>query len=185
MRTRARGHRTVFDGIVFRSRLEARWASLFKSLGWSYTYEPPVAARNYIPDFAIGIGAGAGFREERGILAECKPAISLNHRSFSEAASKIERSGLGGEDFLLLGARLFSDSLGRPILGLMREESIGVFLPCRVVRIGGIWLPTTSETLESDAPEVSDLWLSHEWSQSGNSIQWKGPKKALPKPRVG
>ena len=46
---------TVFDGYRFRSRLEARWAVFFKTLGVSYEYEKEGFelgdAGRYLPDF--------------------------------------------------------------------------------------------------------------------------------------
>jgi hypothetical protein len=43
---------SVFRGITFRSRLEARWAAFFTQIGWTWVYEP-FAGRSYIPDFLI------------------------------------------------------------------------------------------------------------------------------------
>lgn len=46
---------TRFDGYVFRSRLEARWAVFFKALGVPYEYEPEgfelSDGTHYLPDF--------------------------------------------------------------------------------------------------------------------------------------
>lgn len=171
-RTKARGHRTAYDGTVYRSRLEARWAAFFKLLGWRATYEPPVEAISYIPDFALPFGGRVG------LLVECKPALSLTHKEFVSAASKIYRSGLE-EDFLLVGARLFEldyEKKRRVCIGLMREEKDGVFLPARCIRQGGDWYPTTSMTAESDDPTVADEWLNYLWKEAGNKIQWKAPR---------
>ena len=47
---------TQYDGYFFRSRLEARWAVFFKSLGVPYEYEPEGFRRNgvwYLPDFRV------------------------------------------------------------------------------------------------------------------------------------
>lgn len=47
---------TYFDGRRFRSRLEARWACFFKSLGLEYRYEPEGYELNghlYLPDFLL------------------------------------------------------------------------------------------------------------------------------------
>lgn len=38
--TRIAAHPTLFDGIVFRSKLEAQWANVFSLLGIEYLYEP-------------------------------------------------------------------------------------------------------------------------------------------------
>ena len=43
---------TQYRGIMYRSRLEARWAAFFDRLGWTYEYEPFDLGK-WSPDFAI------------------------------------------------------------------------------------------------------------------------------------
>lgn len=55
---------TVYKGIEFRSRLEARSAAAFDRRGWRWRYEPDtyVAGRTgYIPDFRLANDAGEEF----------------------------------------------------------------------------------------------------------------------------
>jgi hypothetical protein len=47
---------TRFNGITYRSRLEARWACFFGWVGWRFVYEPEGFehdAERYLPDFWI------------------------------------------------------------------------------------------------------------------------------------
>jgi len=47
---------TVYNGVTYRSRLEARWAVVFESFGWSYVYEPEGFEHmgdKYLPDFWV------------------------------------------------------------------------------------------------------------------------------------
>lgn len=48
---------TNYDGILFRSKLEARWAVLFKSAKIEYVYEPECfvlsCGKKYMPDFYL------------------------------------------------------------------------------------------------------------------------------------
>lgn len=47
---------TTAFGCRFRSRLEARWAVLFDTLGWPWEYEPQgfaLPSGNYLPDFRV------------------------------------------------------------------------------------------------------------------------------------
>lgn len=53
---------TMFEGVEFRSRLEAKWAAIFTELGWHWTYEP-FDLPGWIPDFQL----------EGRILVEVKP----------------------------------------------------------------------------------------------------------------
>lgn len=59
---------TIYKGIEFRSRLEARYAAFFTRLGWPFTYEP-FDGDGYIPDFAI--------HGPRPLLVEIKPAATF------------------------------------------------------------------------------------------------------------
>jgi hypothetical protein len=65
---RPAGIPTKFQGIQFRSRLEAKWAAFFKNIGIIFEYEPFDAA-GYIPDFLL-MGS-------RPLLVEVKPLQSI------------------------------------------------------------------------------------------------------------
>jgi hypothetical protein len=85
---------TVYRGIEYRSRLEARWAAFFTEIGWRHTYEP-FDGNGYIPDFLIEGGCP--------LLVEIKPATLL--ADYHDPVPKIER-GLRGHwqnDVLILG----------------------------------------------------------------------------------
>jgi hypothetical protein len=43
---------TIYNGVQFRSRLEAKWAAFFDLLGWHWHYEP-LDLDGWIPDFLI------------------------------------------------------------------------------------------------------------------------------------
>lgn len=43
---------TIYAGVLFRSRLEARWAAFFDLAGWKWEYEP-LDLRNWTPDFMV------------------------------------------------------------------------------------------------------------------------------------
>jgi len=67
---------TRYNGIRFRSRLEARWAVLFDALGIQYQYEPEKfeigLKSGYIPDFFLPGDTFAGL--PRGTFVEVKGA---------------------------------------------------------------------------------------------------------------
>jgi hypothetical protein len=47
---------TQYGGVLFRSRLEARWAVFFDSCGWDWAYEQEgytIDGVNYLPDFRL------------------------------------------------------------------------------------------------------------------------------------
>ena len=43
---------TMYDGVRYRSRLEARWAAFFNRSGTPFEYEP-FDLKGYIPDFVL------------------------------------------------------------------------------------------------------------------------------------
>lgn len=93
---------TRYNGINFRSRLEAKWAAMFDLVGWRWTYEP----RDYcgwIPDFAIHVW--------RDIYVEVKPVSDFP----AEVAAKMEQSGCQ-ERMMIVGDRvpMFRDT---PLFG--------------------------------------------------------------------
>lgn len=63
------GIETLYNGVRFRSRLEARWAAFFDALCWRWEYEPFDCA-GYIPDFLLLI--------ERPIVVDVKPIATGN-----------------------------------------------------------------------------------------------------------
>ncbi|MEN4466782.1 hypothetical protein VXE65_32590 [Mycolicibacterium conceptionense] len=116
-----RAYPTLYGGIEYRSRLEARWAAFFTEIGWRTTYEP-FDGDAYIPDFLID---GA-----EPLLVEIKPATLL--ADYGDAVPKIEH-GLRGNwqhDVLILGlsplpggldATAAADSEFHPAAGVLGE----------------------------------------------------------------
>ena len=86
---------TIYGGIEYRSRLEARWAAFFAGIGWHFTYEP-FDGDGYIPDFLI--------HGDRPLLVEVKPAVTS--ADFSAPVQKAS-DGLRDHwrhDLLIVGA---------------------------------------------------------------------------------
>jgi hypothetical protein len=90
---------TVYAGVEFRSRLEARWAATFTELGWGWDYEP-IDFRGWTPDFLVEAGS-LGRR-----YAEVKPAHTFDE--LARLAKKIETSSFRGVA-LALGVGPFDD----------------------------------------------------------------------------
>jgi hypothetical protein len=59
--------KTGYNGVVYRSQLEARYAVFFDLAGWEYQYEP-FRLTGWIPDFLIQMNP-----DSKQILAEVKP----------------------------------------------------------------------------------------------------------------
>lgn len=72
-----KAHPTRYNGVLFRSRLEARWAAFFELAGWEWKYEP-FDFQDWVPDFWVKFHCGhsecGGFHT---LLIEVKPYLSL------------------------------------------------------------------------------------------------------------
>lgn len=62
---KVKAHKTIYGGILFRSRLEATWAAFFDIEGLPWAYEP-IDLEGWVPDFALWL--------ERPVYVEVKPA---------------------------------------------------------------------------------------------------------------
>lgn len=75
---------TVYRGVRFRSRLEARWAVMFDFLEWPWEYEP-IDLAGYIPDFVLMF--------KSPILVEVKPELDVDwYALVPKHAERIERA---------------------------------------------------------------------------------------------
>ena len=77
MKYNIKSHRTEYNGVSFRSRLEARWACFFDLVGWKWDYEP-IDIRGWTPDFRVEFPCG---HSECGgshtLLVEIKPYYDI------------------------------------------------------------------------------------------------------------
>lgn len=91
---------TDYNGVRFRSRLEARWAAFFDRCNWRWSYEPN-DFDGYIPDFSL--------RFRVPMLVEIKPLQWDESESDEEimqaVRTKAVHAGIKGE-FLLLGTNI-------------------------------------------------------------------------------
>lgn len=88
-----KAHPTSYNGIIFRSRLEATWAAFFDQIGWQWKYEAEDFSK-WTPDFIIT-------GRDHLIRIEVKP-IELIKSYFYIANEVLSTKGFEG-DFLVLG----------------------------------------------------------------------------------
>lgn len=74
---------TRYNGVHFRSQLEANWAAFFDLCGWSWEYEP-VRLDKWFPDFILSHGG------HRRVLVEVKPFDMLSP-PVADVAEQLER----------------------------------------------------------------------------------------------
>lgn len=68
---------TFYDRVLFRSRLEARWAAWFDLAGWQWEYEP-IDFVDWSPDFRVRFHCGhSECNGSHVLLVEVKPFWSM------------------------------------------------------------------------------------------------------------
>lgn len=119
----------IYDGVRFRSRLEAKWAMLFDRLAWPWIYEP-VAYAGWIPDFVLTF-------PHAPLLVEVKPFDYPRRQEIEAYQAKIDRGGCP-HDVLLVGAcGPWPERHGHgAVIGLLRGSShegwgLGLLTGCR------------------------------------------------------
>lgn len=166
---------TSYEGVHFRSRLEARWACFFDYLGWPWEYEP-LELDGYIPDFVLPFEAAP-------LLVEVKPAFSL--KELERSAPKIENSGWE-RDALIVGAMLLEggNSNDDPVAGLLSQRgedwwgwNQGDLIGCDECKRPSLYHPILGwycyrcgaggKVYLGDPPDFRALWRA-----AGNETQW-------------
>jgi len=99
---------TKYRGMLFRSRLEARWAAFFDRAGWHWEYEP-FDLSGWVPDFAIRAPSGPA---RKPVLVEVKPILEMHGPTIKRIERAISASGLDYEA-LLLGSSIVTDNMQR------------------------------------------------------------------------
>lgn len=190
-RSKPHGIPTIYRGVQYRSRLEAKWAAMFDLLGWEHQYEP-FDLDGWIPDFLI-----AG--RQSPILVEIKPVVSLPNDVVAEIGGQAS-----DHEMMILGCSLVRDrsrpdfDTCPPFLGWLRANDIDVpaelgwvpagtvtdpaggpaaLLPSRglvwaIDRIrGGLW---QDNQRSSDALPWCWDSLAVRWARAANAVQWRG-----------
>lgn len=163
-----KAHPTMYNGVQYRSRLEARWAAFFDLAGWQHEYEP-IDLPGWSPDFRVEFNCGhSECPPTHTLLVEVKPYFNL--RLFD------------GHPCMLYAYGLFPNA---------HFDSFEI-LECEGKVVERI--PADASAAFGANPEVSYWEMSHGagggvedvmqwvknygplWRQAGNTVQWR-PKR--------
>ena len=176
---------TTYQGVNFRSRLEAKWAAFFDAARWRWGYEP-VDFNGWIPDFAL-YGA-------RTVYVEVKPVTEFPE----DVAQKIDRSGCEDE-VLIVGQTVFQENAmcSESCFGWLREtgmaSSLGERWNCWDLAVFGIWEGRAGfcHVSQSYVDRMSGLYegnmndnadrLREAWTSATNLVQWQPAKRGTHK----
>jgi hypothetical protein len=182
MKPRNQGIPTIYNGVQFRSRLEARWACFFDLIGWTWEYEP-LDLNGWIPDFRLTSDDGHHY------LVEIKP-----HRELCpDTVKKIESAAPSDVDVWILADGLLPAPLSCQSLIGWSMEAQWAPLVLWEEPMSGIhrvsWLSDGSGSMprgqmcngavfpvrdESTWMKVNTGETVRLWKAAGNAVQWKG-----------
>ena len=101
---------TIFNGVRYRSRLEARWAAFFDGLGWKHKYEPYDLGA-WSPDFLV-----SSSNLSRSFLVDVKPlqsccdeTIAKMQRGMKECSLLCEENSINGALLTRVAPEVLSD----------------------------------------------------------------------------
>lgn len=89
-----KAHPTMYNGVMFRSRLEATWAAYFDLMRWEWEYEP-IDLVGWVPDFYVKFpclhSECNGYHE---LYVEVKPFRSIKEFEATSAARFLKNCNL-------------------------------------------------------------------------------------------
>jgi hypothetical protein len=159
---------TVYKGYHFRSRLEARWAVFFDSLGWNWKYEAEgyeLKCGRYLPDF---------YFPDIPAYGEVKP-ISPDEKELDKCRELKEKSG--HDVFLLVGEPDFKTYTNLGFFSDGSDDEV-IFIPKGQKYYPfhwGSWYWDSPDKIQSDFKGTSEAVYAarsarFEFGQSGATI---------------
>lgn len=155
---------TRYKGYRFRSRLEARWAVFFDSLGLPYSYELEgfdLEGVWYLPDFMLPRGFEACPCEDSDpdyfspVWVEIKPASQIQDESATEKARRLAIAS------------------GRPVYIFAGEPYIGAY-SATMWHVDGERVTWCEPWIWSECPACGGIDLQHRAGVRGDSVEDDG-----------
>jgi hypothetical protein len=204
MQTNLKPIPTTYDGMNFRSKLEARYYIFFKSLGFDIEYEPEVEnVHGYQPDFVI-----YSTREEddylgkaQPIYVEIKPIREItklfDDENYDKFIEKIHKCWDRKKDLILFGGDVFSKRGHWCATALCWQENFAKFggssyglnycyhrTNANKISLSYHFYELLGLIKQDEAYTVMDEISGHEkqatrfitkkWNEAWSKLQWKG-----------
>lgn len=181
MKYRIKAHPTMYKGVQYRSRLEARWAAFFDLIGWKHEYEP-IDLQGWSPDFRVEFECGhSECPKTHVLLVEVKPYFRIEQF----AGHPCMDYPYGFNDSMVPHIPLRSDSSDEEwaTYNERRRKAVEQFR---------IEIPADASAAFGANPEVTYWQMSHGsgggvtslidwiprgyselWRKAGNTVQWR------------
>lgn len=157
----------MFQGVLMRSKTEARWAAFFDAIGWQWAYEP-YELEGYLPDFLLRLG-------HVDMLCEVKST----DEDFEIAQHKFDMTSHDGQ------ALIVGHTMDGSICGRMRDRdgpewawSEAQFFYClscglvSVLAVDGSWRCRRCGDGYGNS-HVGEYDAQDTWVRCGNRVQWR------------
>ena len=143
-----KAHPTKYNGVQFRSRLEARWAAFFDLAGWEWEYEP-IDLVGWSPDFKVTFSSkDSPWKWSHTLLVEVKPYFSIEEFK-GHRCMDFPYGGLGDEKIPADASAAFGSNPDVTRWEMMHGDGGGEY------------------EIKSIVFDADDLW-----KQAGNIVQW-------------
>ncbi len=180
-----RPHPTLYKGVMFRSRLEAKWAALFDLMEWAWQYEPFDLGR-WSPDFLIK-------GRTRDALVEVKPIGAFDEEA-RNVARRMMRASHGQYHLILCGVMPMVENEilvtlhthcgrcdhPRGECGWASREIMGLSGAYDLVFGHGPVYSGFISGIDADEEPGGDSFMGREvmdlWAKAGNLTQWRAPR---------
>jgi hypothetical protein len=162
-----RGIQTLYKGVLFRSRTEARWAAYFDGVEWRWSYEP-FDLYGYIPDFLLHFPAGEMVCEVKALDEDFRAAEIKLDCSTWEGPALIVAQNIEGK----LCGRIRDWGTGMP------EWCDAEFFTCiscgsvSVLAVEGDWSCRVCGAGNGNA-HVGEYDPAPVWAEATNRVQWR------------
>ena len=130
---------TMYDGVLYRSRLEAQWAYVFKRGKYPFIYEP-FCLDGWLPDFYVTIDDMNFLVEIKPFIFETKDGEVKNNKQMKNLYKKALTHTCNVDAILCLGNGFTYDDKTN-YWGYMEveEEDLKGLLPSRIYRKIGVY----------------------------------------------
>ena len=169
---------TQYNGVNFRSRLEANWAVFFDLCCISWKYEP-VECEGWVPDFMIKTSSQTYMVEIKPIWFNTIGGVDKRDQiqlpdSFQKCHDATLCLGIGpcGHGNNMLG-------LKSNLIGYQKFIHSDVYRKTEKFYPIGFYQPNIF-SLVSDFPSLEPICLMDLWKQAQNATQWKSVAQKIP-----
>jgi hypothetical protein len=154
-----KAHPTMYQGTLFRSRLEAQYAAFFDLAEWSWEYEP-IDLEGWVPDFRVIFPCDRSECQSPGdgipahaLLVSVKPFFTLDEFRQDQQSAKLAMYSYGRDDY---GHSIPADAAA----WFGANPSVSSWEMCHGAG-GGMY----------DIPYWGDNWNAL-WNEAGNITRW-------------